>query len=261
LTLRYRLPEGARLPETVEIGGLDGVTVIDQHVSPEEIRVQILVDRLYRLQTGPLHLFYLDRDDNRRALEADPAALNINSNLGENPEKATLQPIEDILPVRSPWRRYAVWTVVAGSLFFVGTLCFWWYRRRKRLEVRADLMEPPHLTARKEIEALVAEGLFEKGAVKAFYFSLSLLMRRYLEAIRCIPAAELTTDEIYARVRTEADLNLVRLLRHADMVKFSDTMPTPQRKEIDVRTALSYIEETTPPGNIGPQDDAAQRKP
>jgi hypothetical protein len=82
-------------------------------------------------------------------------------------------------------------------------------------------------------------------------------LRRYLESIRHFPAAEYTTEEISRQIRLEVDRMLLPLLRQADLVKFADTVPTPARKEEDVRSALSYIDKTCPPSidaaNVEPE--------
>jgi len=48
------------------------------------------------------------------------------------------------------------------------------------------------------------------------------------------------------------------LLRHADLVKFADTIPTPAKKEEEVKEALSYIQETSPLMETGHSTDGAR---
>ena len=49
--------------------------------------------------------------------------------------------------------------------------------------------DPPHVRAEKEIDNLIASGLFETGDVKAFYFIFSETIRRYMESIRRFPGS------------------------------------------------------------------------
>ncbi len=91
-----------------------------------------------------------------------------------------------------------------------------------------------------------AQRLFEKGHIKEFYFGISEILRRYLEALRRFPAAEFTTEEIALHMDREQDRGLLPLLRQADFVKFADTIPTTGRKEEDLKAAISYIRETSP---------------
>ena len=70
-------------------------------------------------------------------------------------------------------------------------------------------------------------------------------MRRYLESIRDFPAAEYTTEEIARHIKGEQDRKLLSLLQQADLVKFADNVPTPSRKEEDIKAALAYIRESS----------------
>jgi len=89
--------------------------------------------------------------------------------------------------------------------------------------------------------------LFERGDVKAFYFIFSETIRRYMASIRCFPAAEMTTEEIARKIKTDpADQHILPLLRQADLVKFADLMPAPDRKDQDVQMARTYIQQTRP---------------
>lgn len=246
LTLSYRLPEGGRLPEKLEIKGLESLTVLKQEVAPERIRIKILIDSLDTWKTGPLSLTYINKEGEKQAFTADAVSIPLLSNLGEKPAEAQLRPIQGIIPTRSVWLRYLTWA--AGVLFVLLVVAgYIWWRKKRRLEsFSAEVYDPPHIKARKEIDQLEAQGLFEKGEVKGFYFRLSEILRQYLEALRGFPAAEFTTEEIASRVDNEQDRALVRLLRGADLVKFADTVPTPAKKEEEVKTAISYIKETGP---------------
>ena len=80
----------------------------------------------------------------------------------------------------------------------------------------------------------------------AFYFRLSEILRQYLASIKGVPAVEFTTEEISLHISGDEDKDLIRLLRHIDLVKFADTVPTSARKMEDVKALLSYIQETSP---------------
>ncbi len=245
LTLAYRLPEGSRLPDTLEVGGLRGLTIVEQKREPEGIRIKILVDRLDPWQTESLSMTYLDKDGNRQTLETGPVSVSVLSNLGDKTEEAQLRPIHGIIPIASRWLRYVPWAaIVLAALLAIGV--FLWSRKRTLGELQAEIVEPAHVRARKELERLNADGLFEQGQVKRFYFRFSEILRRYLEAVRGFPALELTTEEIAGRIHYEEDRTVMSLLRTADLVKFADAVPTAPRKDEEIRIAFSYIERTRP---------------
>jgi len=251
LILNYRLPEGAGFYDIPEIGGLENLTQVDREIGLEQIKIKLLVDRLDSWKTGALSLTYLDKTGKEQVLTTDPVSLTVLSNLGEKPEEAELRPIQGIIPTKAPWLKLLPW-VGTGVAFLLGVFLFiWWYRTRRRRGLMAAASEPPHIRAVKEIEELEGRSLFENGHVKAFYFRFSEILRCYLEAIRGFPAAEFTTEEIAHHIKTEKDRTLLPLLRQADLVKFADTVPTPDRKEEAVKAALNYIHET------GPTDETA----
>jgi hypothetical protein len=246
LTLTMHLPEGAVLPDPPAISGLEGITLLNRQVYADKIVIRFLVDKLDAWQIGPLTLAYRDEGGNPKTVTSNPISLNVVSNLGERPEEARLRPIQDIIPIIPPWLRYLFWAVGAVAFILISLGIFWWLRRYRRVRLAEGGQDPPHLRARKALEGLEAEGFFEKGEFKAFYFRFSEIMRHYLESLRGFPAVEFTTEEIASHIVHEQDRRLLALLRQVDLVKFADAIPTLARKEDEVKTALAYIAETTP---------------
>jgi len=246
LTLDYNLPTGGRLPEKLEVNGLDDLSILNQALSPGQIRIQLLVDQVGTWQSEPISLAYLDANDQPQQLTAQPVSIQAVSNLSENAEKAQLRPIRDIVPVKSIWQSYLLWSAAIAALVLIGLGLFWWYKRRRKPAGPAEYTEPPDVRARRELLGLEKKQYFEKGRVKKHYFFFSEILRRYLEAIRNFPAAEYTTEEIARHIRAESDRKLIPLLQQADLVKFADTVPTAARKEEDIKAALVYIRKTGP---------------
>jgi hypothetical protein len=248
LTLDYLLPEGGRLPEEVEIKGLQDLTIVGREVEPDQIRIKLMVDRLGSWESGPLLLSYLDEQGQEETLKADPVSLTVLSNLGEKPEEAQLRSIQGIINTKVLWLTYVAWG--AGLLCVLVAIAgfLWWRKRRDIKSVSAEVVDPPHVRARREIEELEAQRLFEKGYVKGFYFRFSEILRQYLASLRGFPAAEFTTQEIALCISREEDRRLLSLLRDADLVKFADAVPASCKKEDEVKAALSYIRETSENG-------------
>jgi hypothetical protein len=246
LTLSYRLPEGGHLPEEPEIKGLEDLTILGRTMERGRIKIKLLVDRLSPWKSGPLSLAYKSKEGKRETLKTEPVSLTVISNLGEKPEEARLRPIQGIIPMRALWLKYLPWVAGLLGLLLAVAGFLWWLKRRRAHQETLESMEPPHIRARKEIGQLEARGLFEKGHIKEFYFGISEILRRYLEALRRFPAAEFTTEEIALHMDREQDRKLLPLLRQADLVKFADTIPTTGRKEEDLKAAIFYIQETSP---------------
>jgi hypothetical protein len=250
VTLQYALPENAKLPEGVGVGGLETLTVIEYKTEPNQIKIRFVVDQLESFDLGPFSLTYIDQQNNTQQITTDPIAITISSNLGEKIEDAALKPIEDIISTQSKWLPYLLWSF-AAMLLLGGVVGFIWWRKKRRIhDTQSGLEDPPHVKADREIDKLIASGLFEGGDVKAFYFIFSETIRRYMESIRCFPAAEMTTEEIAKKIKTDSsDQGILPLLRQADLVKFSDLIPEPDRKDQDILMARTYIQQTRPTTN------------
>lgn len=260
ITLSYRLPEGAELVSPLDIKGLEDLTIIDMEKGLDRIRIRVLVDRLSPWKSEKISITYRDRDGASHTLASeDPVSLTVLSNLGERPSEAELRPIQGILSTTPRWVGYLPWT---GGVFLLlaGTAAIWLYRRRRRLRSLTEYTEPPHVLARKEMEDLEAQGLFERGEVKAYYFRFSEILRRYLERVRGFPAAESTTEEIARRINRETDRKVLPLLRNADLVKFADRLPSVAKKDEDRECALSYIRETASSIETGLTKDSEGRE-
>ncbi len=246
LTLDYQLPAGGRLPDKLEVKGLDDLSIIKQITKPGQIRIQLLVDQVEPWQSDPISLTYLDAAGQPQLLTTQPISIQAVSNLSEKAEEAKLRPIRDIVPVTSIWQSYLLWLAAIVALVLIGLGLFRWYKRRGRPAGPAEYTEPPDVRARRELLGLETKQYFEKGRVKKHYFVFSEILRRYLEAIRKFPAAEYTTEEIARHISAEPDRKLIPLLQQADLVKFADLMPTRTRKEEDIKAALAYIRRTAP---------------
>jgi len=257
LCLKYRLPEGARLPAEPKIKGIEGLTTVDRQIGPGLIRIRLLVDQLGPWKTGALALSYMDKEGKSQVLTTDPVSLKVTSSLGDRPAEAELKPIQGIIPTRPLWLKYLPWVAGLLGILLIVSVLFWWYKRRHKGKPPVIPQVPPHIRAKKEIKELDAQRLFEKEQAKRFYFRFSEILRRYLGSLRGFPAVELTTEEIARCIDREQDRGLLALLRQADLVKFADRVPTPARKEEDVKTALSYIQETSPVQETGHETDVS----
>ena len=247
LTLSYELPEGAKLTEKTTIKGLDALTIVDQIMGPNKIKLRFLIDQLESFDFGPIILPFIADEWNEQEMMAEQIPIVVLSNLGDKPEEVTLRPIQEFMPIQSGWRMYL--SIAFAAILFIGLIggIIGWRRKRDMMDIEALVEDPPHIRAEKEIEALLSSRLFEKGDVKAFYFAFSETIRRYMESIRNFPAAEMTTEEIARFVKTEPlDQKILPMLKQADLVKFSDSIPTPDSKEQDIRTARIYIQQTRP---------------
>ena len=255
LTLKYYVPQGIRFESMPKLDGLDGFTIVDKKMSEGEIKLTLIVDRMDKLEIGPVSLSYKDKDGIETIVRSEAVSLVVQSNLGDKPAEAQIKPIMDIVPITPPWLKYLPWII--GIILIAAVIggIIWWKKRKQKLEEFINI-KPPHVIAEEEIQKLQSARLFEKGQYKEFYFRLSEIIRRYLEKTKNFPAAEFTTEEIARRLKSEIDRKILPFLRQADLVKFAETVPTQARKEEDVISALSYIKDSVPAPSIVGQPNA-----
>lgn len=247
LTLAYTLPAGCNLPEKPEIEGLAGLSVIDMQTSSGSIVLHFIVDSITDISVGPFILTCRDATGARQKIVADKLTLKVTSNLDQGTDQQQLKPIVDIIPAYPVWLTWLLWGAFAvGIILVIIGLILWFQRRRAGRKAWQAPLLPPHIRAQQALEALNSGDLFEKGEVKAHYFRFSEILKHYLEELRGFPAAEFTIEEIAAHIHREIDRELVLILKNSDLVKFADGIPSPSRKDDDMKSALAYIATTAP---------------
>ena len=132
-----------------------------------------------------------------------------------------------------PIPAYAYWLIALGVLLALAAvascLYFWWKRRAARLAIPPT----PYEVASLALQALLSEGLPERGESKQFHQRLSGILRQYLEERLQISAPRLTTEEFLALLSCtpemvkENRLLLQNFLNACDMVKFAGATALP----------------------------------
>ncbi len=154
--------------------------------------------------------------------------------------------------------------VVALIALATYLLARYMHRRGRRL---ADIFRPappppPHVAAISALEELHNRKLWQNNQHKLYYSGLSDILRTYLDGRYGVGAMEMTTDEIVEAIRdvempNKCSMNLVAILREADLVKFAKAMPEAEENEENYNRAYFFVEETKP---IEEQTDAEGAK-
>ena len=177
-----------------------------------------------------------------------------------------LDPAKDYYDIKSPvnapidwwyWiKRF--WLVAAiGSL--VIALALWlWLRKRKQAKVAAQPVDlrTPAQRAKDELNALLAERLWQNDQVKAYYSRTTDITRTYLEETFGIAAMEMITDELLESIRPKVSTAVYDLIKQAlqtaDLVKFAKVKPGPETHEALWRNCMDIITLTEP--KVEPND-------
>ena len=110
---------------------------------------------------------------------------------------------------------------------------------------------PPHIVAITALENLQNQKLWQNNRHKEYYSALSEIVRTYLDGRFGVGAMEMSTDEIVEAIK-EIDLpqksvmDLVSVLRDADLVKFAKAIFEASENECAYSKIYYFVEETKP---------------
>lgn len=123
------------------------------------------------------------------------------------------------------------------------------YLKQREVRVKPLPVLPPHVVANKALVELSHRKLWQNGKFKEYYTALATILRAYISARWSVGAMEMTTDEIITAL-VEVDMprdsrmELIAVLRTADMVKFAKAQPDAEENEMSYNRAYYFVENT-----------------
>ena len=140
--------------------------------------------------------------------------------------------------------------VLGGAALAAGLAYAWWRRRGgDAADVDAAGDRPtPYRDAMKRLQGLERRHPTGRAACKAFYVDLTDALRTYLVRRMGVRAREQTTPEVLAALRQRPEVQemvlrrLQTVLEQADLVKFSDAEPAPERSQSVLQDAQGVID-------------------
>lgn len=139
--------------------------------------------------------------------------------------------------------------IIAGIAVILLALAAWGFLKRKKkgIGLPAVPLPPPHLVARRRLEA----ALKLLGNPREFIFATSDAVRMYLEDFFNLRAPERTTEEFLAELQSSNSLTpgqkklLGDFLVECDLVKFAGFEPTESALMDLHKAAVKLVEETS----------------
>ena len=124
---------------------------------------------------------------------------------------------------------------------------------------------PAHIVAIEALEKLHNEKLWQNDKHKLYYSGLSDILRTYLAGRFEVGAMEMTTDEIDNALRAveieqKQKMNLLSVLRDADLVKFAKATPEAEENELAYDKAYHFVEETKPVEVVEEEDEPTKNE-
>lgn len=154
---------------------------------------------------------------------------------------------------------FAAALLIVGAIFL---LIRYLHKRGKRI---ADLFKPAppvpaHIVAIESLEKLRNEKLWQNNKHKLYYSGLSDILRTYLAGRFDVGAMEMTTDEIADTLRNidieqKQKMDLLAVLRDADLVKFAKATPEAEDNELAFDKAFYFVENTKPIEQVEEEED------
>lgn len=169
-----------------------------------------------------------------------------------NDSTTPMTDIHDIKPVLAFGGQWPWWAWLVITLAFATAAgLIWWWRRRNRNEADTITMAPVMLPDEEAFQQL--DRLAEQGSTdpKRFYFTLSAILRRYVERRYDFPAAEMTTEELLPQIQ-QLDLSealaieVKRFCRRSDPIKFANAGSNQTGMSKDLAFVREFVELTTP---------------
>jgi len=169
--------------------------------------------------------------------------------------KQPLFPIKPIIDIEKNtsgwWRPYLLVLVLIGALL---TIYFLFIKARNKIRERRKAL-PPFERALQALQALETDNLLAQEDYKAYYSSLTEIVRTYLEDDAHVDAMESTSSQLIAKLQLLRDAgnldleretikNLQSVLETADLVKFAKAAPGTHHAAAD-RTAIESVVKQT----------------
>lgn len=206
-----------------------------------------------RFSAGRFPLLYSDKNIIDTLWSKDSLLLEV----GTFDIDTTKQTIFDIKePLNTPLKfgefsGYLLWGLLIAAI--IAALVYYFIKRKKSMPLfgKPKPIDPPHVVAIKELEAVHNQKLWQNSKHKLYYTRLTDIIRAYIESRYGIAAMEMTTEEIMQAIKplgiaAQSIDNLRSLLIMADFVKFAKHIPEAIENESSYTSAYYFVEETKP---------------
>lgn len=254
IILRLEYPQDYKISDFF-VDSLEPFVIIDQKnkITREKGKVINLYKlKLVAFKSGALKIpafKFLHQDSTTiDTLRSEPIPINITSVL-----PADMKDINDIKEA-VPFPNYlplliSALVLLAASLLFIGFRIIKKFKKQRAIE---QPLPPPWIQALAAIENIPVQEWLAKGAIKKFYYTLSEILKQYLERRFGFNAVEQTTTEIIhnlKQLRIASSDDFRKFFNHADLVKYAKFSPPDEELKGTVKVVRNLIEKTKPEEN------------
>ena len=145
--------------------------------------------------------------------------------------------------------------VIAGLSIGSYYLITYLQNRRKNEEehfLPTEPLRPAEEVALEKLDAIREQKIWQSGQVKEYHTQLTDVVREYIARRFEVSSTEQTSDDTLQAMRPllrekkELYEQLRKMLTLADLVKFAKWTTTPDENELSLRSAYTFVKETTP---------------
>ena len=235
-----------------------GKTIVDT-VSLKDGRVQY--NQYVTLTSFEDSLFYIaplafvsDGD----TVWSDAMTLNVVQPFEMDTTDMAIADIKDVYKAPIWWWGVLRWVLLALGIAAVGVggyylITYLQARFGKKDEelVAAEPLRPADEVALEKLDVIREEKIWQAGQVKEYHTQLTDVVREYIARRFDVSSVEQTSDETLSAIRPllkeQKDLyeQLRKMLTLADLVKFAKWTATPDENEQSLRSAYTFVKETT----------------
>ncbi|PUZ27837.1 hypothetical protein DCM91_06425 [Chitinophaga costaii] len=182
----------------------------------------------------------------------EPLVIDVNT-VAVDTSKA-FKPIKSIRGVAWNFMDYIWYFVMGGvAVLLIGFVIWWFFLRKKKAPVVVAPPAPketPYQVAMRELHTLETDQPWHQD-VKAYYTTLTDVLRNYFEQQFKIAALEQTSAELLQNIKPVTILNQQRdklqaILTVADLAKFAKLQPSPEDHAECLQKAIAIVEWTKP---------------
>lgn len=168
------------------------------------------------------------------------------------------QDIYDELPPLEPGKKFFdwvpnwwYWVLIGIAIIAAGIILYLILSKKVVIKLPTKAPEPPYEIARRQLNELKEQKLWESGQEKTYYTRLTDILRTYLHGRFGINAMELTSSQILSAIKAlKLDVKesgrIKELLSTADFVKFAKLSPDLSNNIKSFNLAEEFIEATKP---------------
>uniref|UniRef100_A0A7C6EJ10 Protein BatD n=1 Tax=candidate division WOR-3 bacterium TaxID=2052148 RepID=A0A7C6EJ10_UNCW3 len=207
-------------------------------------RLQVSAFNIGELKFPPVK-FLLREGSKTDTIQTNPVDIKITGTLPQGMKD--INDIKEMIDFPNPLPVIILIIVIcAGVIAFLGIK---FYKKLKQKRILTEEKIPCWTRALNAIDSLLKEDFIKKGMIKKFYYTLTEILKRYLEERFQFPAVEQTTTEIFHSMKSlkiPLREDFQHIFSYADMVKYAKFIPPQDATDSIVNKAKELILKTVP---------------